>query len=61
LGTASNGNSVWKWTYSGSLTTKPANIIFSNGSEGKPQTNDFAFKNGGYYTKDGLFEVVSAK
>ena len=58
LGTASNGNRVWKWSYSGSLTTVPENIIFSNGSEGKPQTDDFKFANGGYYTRDGLFGTV---
>ena len=52
LGTASNGNKVWKWTYSGTLTTKPTGIIFSN--NGSPQTDDLAFENGGYYTRDGL-------
>ena len=57
IGTANNGNSVWKWTYSGSLTTQPANIIFSN--NGSPQTADLTFQNGGYYNKDGLKGVVS--
>jgi alpha-amylase len=61
LGTASNGNTVWKWTYTGTLTTKPQKIIFSNGSEGKPQTDDFSFKNGGYYTRDGLFGTVNTQ
>jgi alpha-amylase len=56
LGTATNGNSVWKWTYSGSLTTKPTRIIFSN--NGSPQTDDLPFENGGYYTKYGLETVV---
>ena len=56
LGTASNGNSVWKWTYSGSETSMPANIIFSN--NGSPQTADLPFQNGGYYNRDGLKGVV---
>ena len=52
LGTAANGNTVWKWTYTGELTTQPAMIIFSNG--GAPQTEDLPFHNGGYYTNSGL-------
>ena len=59
LGTASNGNSVWKWTYTGTLTTKPDKIIFSN--NGAPQTDDLPFENGGYYTKNGLHSVVNPK
>ncbi|MBQ3630828.1 MAG: starch-binding protein [Prevotella sp.] len=60
LGTSpSNGNSVWKWTYSGTLTTRPSSIIFS--SNGAPQTADFSFQNGGYYNKDGLKGVVEPK
>lgn len=59
IGTANNGNNVWKWSYSGTLSTKPANIIFSN--NGAPQTADFTFTNGGYYNKDGLKGTVSAK
>ena len=59
LGTASNGNTVWKWTYTGTLTTKPEKIIFSN--NGAPQSPDLLFTNGGYYNKDGLKGVVSAK
>ena len=57
LGTANSGNKVYKWTYSGSLTTKPGKIIFSN--NGTPQTSDLPFQNGGYYTKDGLKAVVN--
>jgi alpha-amylase len=59
LGTAGNGNSVWKWTYTGTLSTHPTYIIFSN--NGAPQTDDLQFKNGGYYNKDGLKGVVSPK
>ena len=52
LGTASNGNKVWKWSYQGPLTTRPQKIIFSN--NGSPQTADLLFENGGYYMQDGL-------
>ena len=58
LGTAPNGNSVWKWTYTGTLTTQPEKIIFSN--NGSPQTADLVFKNRGYYVKSGLFDIVSS-
>ena len=63
LGDAKDGNKVWKWTWDGtkqknSSATQPAMIIFSN--HGAPQTADLVFKNGGYYTKDGLYDVVIA-
>ena len=58
LGTAPNGNKVWKWTYNGTLNTKPQKIIFNN--NGSPQTEDLDFSNGGYYTKDGLFQTIPA-
>ena len=62
LGDAKNGNKVWKWTWDGtkqnnSSATQPKQIIFSN--YGSPQTGDLDFKNGGYYTKKGLFDVVA--
>ena len=62
LGAAKNGNKVWKWTWDGtkeknSSATQPAKIIFSN--QGSPQTNNLDFKNGGYYLKKGLFDVVA--
>ena len=49
LGTADNGNKVFKWTSAN--TTAPDNIIFSGGGS---QTADMVFENGGYYNKDGL-------
>ena len=57
LGTADNGNKVWKWSWDGtkqknSAATQPVGIIFSN--NGSPQTADLEFQNGGYYTNDGL-------
>ncbi len=62
LGTHDNGNKVWKWTWDGTRqnntsATQPAFIIFNN--NGSPQTNDMAFQNGGYYTKDGLRGVAA--
>lgn len=56
LGTAPNGNKVWKWTYTGTLTTLPKQIIFNN--SGSPQTDDLTFENAGYYTKAGYFGNV---
>ena len=53
-----NGKKVWKWTYNGTLTSKPGKIIFSN--NGSPQTDDLIFANGGYYTREGLKGTVSA-
>ncbi len=58
IGTATNGLSVWKWTYSGPLTTLPTGIIF-NGDD-KPQTKNLPFTNGGYYTENGLQATVTA-
>ncbi len=59
LGTAQNGNKVWKWSYTGSLTSRPGKIIFSN--NGSPQTDDLTFQNGGYYNRNGLQGVVSGE
>ena len=56
LGTADNGNRVFKWT--ATQTTAPENIIFSGGGQ---QTTDMPFTNGGYYTKDGKQAVVTAQ
>lgn len=55
VGTTAEGNSVWKWTYSGSLTAAPAQILFDNAATtNAEQTADFGFVNGGYYQADGL-------
>ena len=55
IGTADNGNKVYKWT--ATQTTSPNYVIFSGGGN---QTKDFTFTNGGYYTKDGRQDVVTA-
>ena len=47
MGTTSDGNrKIWKWTYSGSLTTSPTGIIFVTDGQ---QTSDLTFRNHGYY------------
>ena len=50
-----NGNNVWKWTYTGALTTLPTYIIFNNNNKGK-QTSDLDFHNGGYYNEAGALQ-----
>jgi alpha-amylase len=65
LGEALNGNKVWKWKWDGTrekntTVAQPGMIIFSNGSNGSPKTADLQFKNGGYYTKEGFFGLVTA-
>ena len=65
LGDALNGNKVWKWKWDGTrqkntTVAQPGMIIFSNGRNGSPKTADLQFKNGGYYTKEGFFGLVTA-
>ena len=50
---------MWKWTWNNSKQASSAGnegIIFSN--SGSPQTADLPFDNGGYYTIEGLLDVV---
>ena len=55
VGQTADGLNIWKWTYTGTLTSMPTGIIFNNGeSENTQQTADFAFTNGGYYKSTGL-------
>ncbi|MBQ6649490.1 MAG: starch-binding protein [Muribaculaceae bacterium] len=51
VGTAPNGNLVYRWTYNGT-SPNPSDVIFSN--NGRSQVGPFAFVNGGYYTSEGL-------
>ena len=51
-----NGKKVWKWSYSGTKTNQPANIIFNDGSN---QTGDLVFNNGGYYNENGIRGIVT--
>ena len=62
LGTAPNGNKVWKWTWDGtkqnnSSATQPQKIIFNN--TGQPQTDNLDFTQAGYYNDEGLQGVVT--
>lgn len=57
IGQADNGNKVYKWTYTGSETSTPTFIIFNNNE--KPQTADFKFVNGGYYTSTSNVGIVT--
>ena len=50
-----NGKSVWKWSYDGSLTTRPTYIIFNNNNQGQ-QTADLDYVNGGYYNEAGALQ-----
>jgi alpha-amylase len=50
-----NDKNVWKWSYSGTLTTQPTYIIFNNNNNGQ-QTADLDFKNGGYYNEAGALQ-----
>ena len=59
VGVAPNGNLVYCWIYSGSLTDAPNKVIFSDNGNQSTQTSDFAFVNGGYYNASGLVGVVS--
>jgi len=58
VGTASNGNIIYRWTYSGNITdVTPANVIFND--NGNNQTSTFTYVNGGYYTANGYVGTVN--
>ena len=57
VGVAPSGKNIYRWTTS--LQNKPTGIIFSN--HGTPQTIDFEFVNGGYYTESGLKGILTGK
>lgn len=66
VGTAHNGNAVWKWTFKESdkkaATGGNEGIIFNNAQnasdEKKVQTDDLEFQNTGYYTLNGMWKNV---
>ena len=58
VGAAPNGNLVYRWVYTGDRTAMPAKVIFNDNGNCSPQTQDFDFVNGGYYTADRLVGVV---
>ncbi len=54
-----NGKNIWKWTYTGTLTTQPTQIIFNDSkSNNAAQTSDLDFSNGGYYNEAGALQGV---
>ncbi len=55
-GVAPSGKNIYRWTTSSQDV--PTGIIFSN--YGTPQTSDYEFVNGGYYTEDGLLGIIEA-
>ena len=58
VGTATNGNEIWKWVC-GNDNATPTAIVF-NCNNGTNQTSDLPFTNGGYYTVDGLLTTAEA-
>ena len=60
VGTAPNGNLVYRWVYNGDNTEMPANVIFSDKGNQNTQTTNFEFVNGGYYNANGLVGVVKS-
>ena len=54
MGKSSSGKNIFKWTYSGSETTMPSNLIFVDGNGNKLQANDQDYVNHGYYV-DGIY------
>ena len=53
VGYADNGNAVYRYIFQ---TDAPSNLLFSNA--GTPQTGDFTFTSGGYYTVSGIYAIV---
>ena len=54
VGVAPSGKNIYRWTTTSQ--DEPSGILFSN--HGTPQTSDFAYVNGGYYTESGLLGLV---
>jgi len=54
MGKSASGKNIFKWTYSGTESTMPSNLIFVDGNGNKLQQNDQGFVNHGYYV-DGVY------
>ena len=59
VGTSVSGKNVFKWTYDGTETTTPTQIIFLDGN-GNKITADVEFVNHGYYV-DGTYSTTVTK
>lgn len=56
VGKADNGNNIYKWTYTGTSTDIPSNVIFTHGGV-KFVDKDIDFTNHGYYV-DGVYSTT---
>ena len=57
VGSAQNGNKVWLWDGGELPASLPTGVVFNTGT-GTPKTIDLEFVNAGYYTPNGLVDVV---
>lgn len=51
-GETTSGKKVYKWTYTGTQTGTPSNVIFTNGDTKITEDNGIPFTNHGYYVYD---------
>ncbi len=54
-GYTTDGNKIFKWTYSGTENRAPSNVIFTKGDE--KFADEIAFTNHGYYVYDGTNKI----
>lgn len=59
-GYTTDGNKIFKWTYSGTEKTAPSNVIFTNGDTKITAENGIPFTNHGYYVYDGTNNIKSS-
>lgn len=59
VGTTAAGKTIYKWKYTGSETTPPTKVIFSDGNSGT-QTSDLNFTNHGYYVDGAYNRTITA-
>lgn len=60
VGKSVSGKNVFKWTYDGTETSAPTQIIFLDGNGNKLVSNDVEFVNHGYYV-DGTYSSTVTK
>lgn len=58
VGKAQNGHTVYLWDGGEAGSDQPTGVVFSTGT-GAPQTADFIYTNGGYYSDNGLLGIVT--
>ncbi|MBR5102724.1 MAG: starch-binding protein, partial [Muribaculaceae bacterium] len=57
VGTANNGNTVYRWLYDGENTSTPQSVIFND--NGSNSTGTFTYERGAYYNTSGKVGVVT--